>query len=142
MFSISSDGQLVMTASATSSKSDFDYLVGKWNIRNRTLKEPLSGRDEWQEFDATQELRPILLGLGNVDVFQAELDAGPFEGFTLRLFDSDARLWTIYWADSTNPRRDDGKIGSFDGDQGNFFGHELVGGSCVSERYLSLKLVD
>jgi len=134
-FSVASDGQLLMTASPTSSKSDFDYLVGKWSIRNRTLKEPLSGRDEWQEFDATQELRPILLGLGNVDVFRAELDAGPFEGFTLRLFDSDARLWTIYWADSTTLKLDDGKIGSFDGDQGNFFGREIVAGQTVIVRF-------
>jgi hypothetical protein len=60
--SLSADGKLAITASATSSKSDFDYLVGRWNIRNRTLKAPLTGSDEWEEFDATQELRPILLG--------------------------------------------------------------------------------
>jgi hypothetical protein len=63
-FSISSDGKLVITASETSSTSDFDYLIGNWNIRNRTLKEPLTGSDEWDEFDATQEFRPILLGPG------------------------------------------------------------------------------
>jgi hypothetical protein len=73
-FSISSDGNLAITASETSSKSDFDYLIGNWNIRNRTLKEPLTGSDEWKEFDATQEFRPVLLGLGNVDIFHTELD--------------------------------------------------------------------
>ncbi|ESZ10200.1 hypothetical protein [Mesorhizobium sp. L48C026A00] len=52
-FSLSSDGKLAITASETSSKNDFDYLVGNWNIRNRTLKEPLAGGDEWEEFDAT-----------------------------------------------------------------------------------------
>jgi hypothetical protein len=50
-FSLSSDGKLAITASETSSKSDFDYLIGNWNIRNRTLKEPLAGSDEWDEFD-------------------------------------------------------------------------------------------
>src|SRR5688572_14176741 len=95
-FSVSSDGSLVLTASATSAKTDFDYLVGKWNIRNRTLKEALSGRDEWDEFDATQELRPVLLGRGNVDVFHAELGGRPFEGLTVRLFEPETRLWTIY----------------------------------------------
>jgi hypothetical protein len=71
-FSISSDGKLAVTASATSSKDDFDYLVGNWNIGNRTLKEPLTGSDEWDEFDATQEFRLVLLGLGNVDIFYAD----------------------------------------------------------------------
>jgi hypothetical protein len=58
-FSFSSDGKLAITASKTSSSKDFDYLVGRWNIRNRTLKKPLVGSDEWEEYDATQEFRLI-----------------------------------------------------------------------------------
>jgi hypothetical protein len=127
-FSTSSDGKLEVTASETSSKSDFDYLIGRWNIGTRALKEPLSGIDEWREFDATQECNSVLLGLGNVDVFQTELDGKPFEGLTVRLFDPRTRLWTIYWADSKEMKLDDGKVGSFDGDQGEFFGREVVAG--------------
>ncbi|MCL1634818.1 DUF1579 domain-containing protein [Luteimonas sp. SX5] len=127
-FSLSPDGKLAITASETSSKNDFDYLVGNWNIRNRTLKEPLAGSDEWDEFDATQEFRLILLGLGNFDIFHAEFDGKPFEGLTVRLFDPQTRLWTIYWADSDAVKLDDGKVGSFDGDIGEFFGREVVAG--------------
>lgn len=100
-FSLSPDGKLAIAASGTSSKNDFDYLVGNWNIRNRTLKEPLADSDEWDEFDATQECRPILLGLGNFDIFHTELDGKPFEGLTVRLFDPQTRLWTIYWPTAT-----------------------------------------
>lgn len=96
MFSLSSDGKLAITASETSSKNDFDYLVGNWNTRNRTLKEPLAGSDEWEEFDATQEFRQILVGLGNFDIFHTELGGKPYEGLTARLFDPKTRLWTIY----------------------------------------------
>jgi hypothetical protein len=127
-FSISSDGKLAVTASATSSKNDFDYLAGHWNIRNRTLKEPLAGSDEWKEFDATQKFRLVLLGLGNVDIFHTELDGKPFEGLTVRLFDRQTGLWTIYWADTNALKLDDGKVGSFDGDMGEFFGREVVAG--------------
>lgn len=132
---LSSDGKLAIKASETSSKNDFDFLVGKWTIRNRTLKEPLTGRDEWDEFEATQELRPILLGLGNLDIFHTELDGKPFEGLTLRLFDPQTRLWTIYWADSNAMKLDDGKVGSFDGDVGDFFGREIVAGNDVIVRF-------
>jgi hypothetical protein len=45
MQAIFRDGKLAITASETSSRNDFDYLVGKWTIRNRTLKEQLSGSD-------------------------------------------------------------------------------------------------
>ena len=132
---LSTDGNLEVTASENSSKNDFDYLVGRWNIRNRTLKEPLSGGDEWEEFDATQELRPILLGLGNFDIFQTELGGKPFEGLTVRLFDPETRLWTIYWADSNEMKMDDGKVGSFDGDEGDFFGREVVDGKDVIVKF-------
>jgi hypothetical protein len=125
-FSLSPDGKLAIEASETSSKNDFDYLVGTWNIRNRTLKEQLAGSNEWNEFDATQECRLILLGLANFDTFHTEIDGKPFEGFTLRLFDPQTRLWTIYWADSGAVKLDDGKVGSFDGDVGEFFGREVV----------------
>src|SRR4029079_12311904 len=130
-FSLSSDGNLAITASETSSKNDFDYLVGNWNIRNRTLKEQLTGSDEWAEFDATQEFRLILLGLGNFDIFRTEFDGKPFEGLTVRLFDPQTRLWTIYWADSSAMKLDAGKVGSFDGDEGDFFGREVVAGQDV-----------
>ena len=88
----------------------------------------LAGSDEWEEFDATQECRAILLGLGNFDIFHTELGGKPFEGLTVRLFDPQTRLWTIYWADSNAVKLDGGKVGSFDGDMGEFFGREMVAG--------------
>jgi hypothetical protein len=133
--SVSTDGKISVGASDRSTRSDFDYLVGRWNIRNRTLKQPLAGRDDWEEFDATQELRQVLLGLGNVDVFHTELGGKPFEGLTVRLFDPRTRLWTIYWADSNAMKLDDGKVGSFDGDVGEFFGREAVGGKQVIVKF-------
>jgi hypothetical protein len=134
-FDLSPDGRLAITASGTSSKHDFDYLVGNWNIRNRTLKEPLVGSNEWAEFDATQEFRLLLLGQGNVDIFRTTLDGKPFEGLTVRLFDPRTRLWTIYWADSNAMKLDDGKVGSFDGDEGDFFGREVVAGKDVIVKF-------
>jgi hypothetical protein len=129
------DGTLAITASEASSNTDFDYLVGRWTIKNRTLKEPLSGSESWDEFDANQELRPILLGLGNFDIFRTTFAGKPFEGLTVRLFDPNTRLWTIYWADSNEMKLDDGKVGSFDGDEGDFFGREIVAGKDVIVRF-------
>jgi hypothetical protein len=133
--SLSPDGKLAITASETSSKNDFDYLVGSWHIRNRTLKEPLAGSDEWEEFEATQQCSQILLGQGNFDIFRTEFGGKPFEGLTVRLFDPETRLWTIYWADSKAMRLDDGKVGSFDGGEGDFFGREVVAGKDVIVKF-------
>jgi len=134
-YSILPGGKLAITASWASSKQDFDFLTGGWKIRNRKLKEPLTGSDEWDEFDATQHLSPILHGFGNFDIFSTEFDGKPFEGFTLRLFDPQTRLWTIYWADSDSVRLDGGKIGSFDGDIGEFFAHDVFDGKNVIVKF-------
>ena len=34
-YSISSDGNVTVTASQSSSQHDFDFLLGDWKIRNR-----------------------------------------------------------------------------------------------------------
>jgi hypothetical protein len=128
-------GKLTMTASESSSKHDFDFLIGGWKIRNRKLKEPLTGRDEWDEFDATQNCHAILHGSGDFDIFSTELDGKPFEGFTLRLFDPRTRLWTLYWADSNAVKLDGGKIGSFNGDIGEFFARDVLAGKNILVRF-------
>jgi hypothetical protein len=135
MYSILPDGELALTASESSSPHDFDFLVGGWRIRNRKLKQPLAGRDEWDEFDATQDLHQILLGFGNFDIFTTEFAGKPFEGFTLRLFDPQTRLWTIYWADSNAVRLDGGKVGSFEGDFGEFFARDVFADKSVIVRF-------
>jgi hypothetical protein len=130
------DGKLVMTASENSSKHDFDFLVGGWKITNRKLKKPLAGCEEWDEFPATQNCRQILLGAGDFDIFSTEFDGKPFEAFTLRLFDPQTRLWTIYWADSKEGRLDGGKVGSFNRDIGEFFARDVVAGKKVVVKFL------
>jgi hypothetical protein len=135
MYSILPDGKLAITASESSSKHDFDFLVGGCKIRNRKLKERLAARDESDEFDATQNCRPILHGFGDFDIFSTEFDGKPFEGFTLRLFDPQTRLWAIYWADSKAVRLDGGKVGSFDGDIGEFFARDVLAGKNIIVKF-------
>ena len=48
-------------------RTDFDFLIGSWNIQNRRLKERLKGCTEWEEFEGTGKVRHILGGLGNLD---------------------------------------------------------------------------
>ena len=73
----------------------------------------------------------LLLGQGNFDIFHSELDGKPFEGLTVRLLDPHTRLWTIYWADSNGMKLDGGKVGSFDGDTGEFFARDAFAGKNV-----------
>jgi len=82
-------------------RHDFDFLAGRWETTNRKRTKPLvQDDDEWVQFEAWFESRPILGGLGNVDRFVPRdmPDRPGFEGFTLRLFDPEANVWRIWWA--------------------------------------------
>jgi len=133
---INAAGDLNVTPSENSSNHDFDFFVGKWNIHNRKLKTRLNNCNEWIEFEAGQECRKILNGFGNTDNFQTEFDGKSFEGMTLRLFNPQTKLWSIYWADSSVVVLDVPQIGSFDGDIGQFYAKDIYGGKEIIVQFL------
>ena len=124
-------GKINIIPSATSSAHDFDFLAGRWNIHNRKLKTRLNGCLEWLGFDAYQEMRIVLNGLGNTDNFKTMVDDKPFEGMTLRLFNPLTRLWSIYWADSDKAVLDPPVAGSFENTMGTFYGIDVFEGKNI-----------
>jgi hypothetical protein len=46
-------GNLQIVAAKSSSQNDFDFLIGKWQVRNRKLTSRLSSGSEWSEFRHT-----------------------------------------------------------------------------------------
>ena len=95
--------------------TDFDFLPGRWDVRNRRLIDMLDPAATWEEFDATSDAEAMLGGVGNLDHFHA---AG-YEGFSLRLYDPEADLWRIWWSSTARPGRLDPPVeGRFeDGDR-------------------------
>lgn len=118
-FEFDNHGELIIPASSTSSKHDFDFFHGKWRLRNRKLRERLSNCNEWDEFDSTQECYGVLQGIGNIDNFL--MPQSDFEGLTLRLFNPQTKLWSIYWADSNTGVLDKPVVGSFSNKVGHFY---------------------
>ena len=115
------EDEIDIKPSPTSSKSDFDFFIGKWNLHNKKLQSRFSNCTTWLEFHSTQEMYPILNGIGNIDNFLAEFDGVSFEGMTVRLFNPKTKLWSIYWADSNTGVLDPPVIGSFENKIGHFF---------------------
>jgi hypothetical protein len=119
-----------------SEATDFDFLQGEWNSRQRRRREWLAGSDEWDEFEATIAARPILDGLGTVEEFRTDY-AGGFVGVTFRFFDPARRQWSIYWADTRYPALllAPPVIGSFSGDVGVFECDDTFEGRPIRVRY-------
>lgn len=120
------NGELVITASPNSSKHDFDFYQGKWKLHNKKLKSRLTNCTEWTEFESTQEMYKVLNGLGNIDNYLAAFNGVPFEGMSVRLFNPKTKLWSIYWADSSEGVLQPAVVGSFENNVGHFLQRTLL----------------
>lgn len=113
---------------------DFDFLFGRWQVRNERLRERLADCTEWEHFDAEVETRPVLGGLGNREHFQTDWQNG-YHGLALRLFDCELGQWRIWWASDRSPMLEAPVLGGFDGDVGNFYSRIEHTGRDVLCRY-------
>ena len=128
-------GDLQITASATSSASDFDFLVGKWLMHNRHLNKRLENCQDWTEFDSSDVNSKILAGTNDMDTYSTTHFPGQegkcFEGLTLRLFDPKTRLWSLYWIASNTGTIDPPQVGSFENGVGHFFAKDTFKGKPI-----------
>ncbi|AGC43419.1 hypothetical protein MYSTI_02090 [Myxococcus stipitatus DSM 14675] len=113
---------------------DFDFWVGKWNIRNRRLRERLKGCTEWIEFEATSVARLLLGGMGIEDEYRTEFWSG-FVGSAYQFFNPETKQWSIYWVDNRRGILEPPVVGSFTGDVGVFEGVDTYEGRPIRVRY-------
>ncbi len=125
-----------IAASHGSSETDFDFIIGKWNIRNRKLKTRLNKCDEWAEFDSKQKCGKILNSFGNQEFIYADLDGVLFEGMSLRIFSPETKLWSIYWADSVSLTLQVPQVGSFENGIGEFYARDIFEKQPVIVKFL------
>jgi hypothetical protein len=121
----------------SSRQTDFDFLVGNWEVRNIRLKDRLVGSDEWIEFSGRLgDSRKLLDGLAMMDQMKTELGGEYFEGASLRIFNPATELWTIYWMDTGHPEIKEQVKGGFSDGVGEFYGEELFEGKLMKLRFL------
>lgn len=115
---------------------DWDFLVGRWNVRHRKLRERLVGSTDWMEFDGSSENWPILGGAANVEdnVFHAPGET--YRGVALRAFDPATQTWAIWWLDSRVTDRLDVPVrGRFEDGVGTFVAEDGWKGTPVTVRF-------
>ena len=129
------NGQLIITASSTSSNSDFNFLNGKWKMYHRRLNKRLENCKDWTEFESTDSNYNILSGTANMDIYSTTempgMEGKLFEGATLRLFDPKTKLWSLYWVASNRGVLDPPVVGSFENDIGHFFAKDAFNGKSI-----------
>jgi hypothetical protein len=91
--------------------TDFDFLVGTWDVTNRRLVRALAGCTDWEEFPGRSRSWSALDGAANLDeiVFPTQ----GWSGLTTRLRDAETGRWSLYWASSRTGRLDVPVLGEF-----------------------------
>jgi hypothetical protein len=119
----------------------FDFLLGERKIINRRLVKRLQGCDEWESFEAWQTNQTLPGRIGNVDDFVAGSWRPGYVGLSLRLFNPQTGLWSIFWLDNqTGGLNRSGLmlppvVGGFENGIGIFEGSDVLDGRAIRVRY-------
>jgi hypothetical protein len=116
---------------------DFDWEIGSWDTHLRYLPEPLTGSNRWIEYSGTSEVRPILGGRANLVELAVTSASGRIEGMSLRLYNPQARQWTLNFASVASGLLSPPVTGAFDAaGRGTFYGVDTVRGRTVLVRFV------
>jgi hypothetical protein len=115
---------------------DFDFALGRWKVRVRRLKAPLTGSKEWYEMSATSTCRPFWNGAGNIDEFDADGPTGHIQAVTVRMYSSTSRQWSLNWATTKNALFGVPTVGEFRDGKGEFYDQEVFEGRTIFVRYV------
>ncbi len=116
-------------------RHDFDFYIGRWQVRNERLKQRWVGSTEWDVFDATDVCRSIIGGLGTIDEYDTDHYGERLSGVTLRLYDLKSRLWSAYWASNRTGVLEPAVVGVFHDGIGTFIGRDVDAGKPILVRY-------
>lgn len=120
--------------------TDFDFLVGTWDIHNRRLTKALAGSDDWDEFPSLCRCIGVFDGAANFE--EITFPTKGFSGLTLRLFDPATTRWSLYWVSSLRGVPEPPVVGTFTDGRGEFFGDDTHDGRPIRVRFIWSEITD
>ena len=117
---------------------DFDFLVGAWKIHLKQLKRPLTGSNEWVEFDGTVVCKKVWDGKAEIEEFSVDSQETNTHilGLALRLYNPASHQWSIYWANAAKGSIGGPPVvGEFKDGSGEFYDQEEINGRVIFTRY-------
>lgn len=117
-------------------RNDFDWEIGTWKTELRRLAKPLSGLNEWVEYTGTSVVRPVMDGRANLVELRVEGTAGKIEGASLRLYNPQARQWSLHYASMRNGALTRPVHGRFHDGRGEFYGEDDLDGKAILVRFV------
>jgi hypothetical protein len=115
---------------------DFDFTFGTWSEHSRRLMHPLSGSDDWVEWDGRTVVRKIWDGRANMAEYKGATPSGPLELIALRVYNPASRQWSLNFATSKVGKLNDiSGVGEFKDGRIDFYDQETLSGRAILVRF-------
>src|SRR5262249_20727139 len=117
---------------------DFDWEFGDWNDHVRRLKDPLTASDQWFEMNGAVTQRKVWNGRANLAEVELDGPKGHLQFIALRLYNPQAKQWSVNFASSSSGRFGTPMVGEFQNGRGEFYDQEDFNGRMILARFLFL----
>jgi hypothetical protein len=115
---------------------DFDFTFGTWTEHSRRLTHPLSGANDWVEWDGHTVVRKIWGGRASMAELKATAPSGPLELIALRVYNPTTGQWSINFATSAVGKLNDiPGVGEFKDGRIDFYDQEPFNGRAILVRF-------
>jgi hypothetical protein len=115
---------------------DFDWEIGSWKTHLKRLQRPLTGSTTWVEYEGTSVVRKIWDGRANLVELDVSGPAGRIEGLSLRLYNPEARQWSLNFSNVRGGTLSPPTVGEFKNGRGEFFSQETLDGRAILVRFV------
>jgi hypothetical protein len=111
-------------ASLRDGQHDFDFHVGSWKTRIRSLQRPLTGSTTWVEYEGTLVARKVWDGRAQLEELRAEGSGRRIEDLLLFLYNPHTRQWSLNPAAANEGVMGPRLVGEFRNGRGEFYSLE------------------
>ena len=117
-------------------QKDFDFEIGRWKTQLKRRLKPLTGSNDWVEYEGTSVVTKVLDGRANLVELDVKGSAGRIEGMSLRLYNPDAHQWSLNFSNVRSGTLSPPVIGEFKNGRGEFYGADTLGSRAILVRFV------
>lgn len=115
---------------------DFDFEIGTWKTQLKRRLRPLTGSNEWVEYQGTTVVRKVWNGRANLVELDVTGPKGRIEGLSLRLYNPESKQWSLNFSNSAGGTLSPPTIGGFRDGRGEFYAQETLNGRAILVRFV------
>jgi len=115
---------------------DWDWDIGSWNVHMSRLLHPLTGSTTWVEYSGTDQVRKVWNGRANLGEVEVDGPTGHLELLSLRLYNPDARQWSMNITSSASGALSPPAVGEFKNGRAEFYDQEPYKDKIIFVRFV------